>query len=180
MQGSSHPRQFPGGFHDEESSDEEESIDPQSPIIPRTRASSHSSLHMQHPPSTVEEEEGANSEESISPSSRPLVPRWLYSSPESEERGTRSTSNGSGSGSTETTQTHSSANQVEDILTTLMQEGGVRFLNYLLAKAVSPDSESLDVSKVREWSYRDIMWMNKPQQKEWKAACQQELDSLHV
>jgi Reverse transcriptase (RNA-dependent DNA polymerase) len=61
-----------------------------------------------------------------------------------------------------------------------MQEGGVRFLNYLLAKAVSPDSESLDVSKVREWSYRDILRMNKAQQKEWKAACQQELDSLRA
>jgi hypothetical protein len=61
-----------------------------------------------------------------------------------------------------------------------MQEGGVRFLNYLLAKAVSPNSESLDISKVREWSYRDIMRMNKAQQKEWKVACKQELDSLYV
>jgi len=61
-----------------------------------------------------------------------------------------------------------------------MQEGGVRFLNYLLAKAVSPDLESLDISKVREWSYRDILHMNKVQQKEWKAAFQQELDSLHA
>jgi hypothetical protein len=87
--------------------------------------------------------------------------------------------NGSSSDSTGTTQP-SSANQVDNIVTTLIQEGGVRFLNYLLAKAVSPDSESLDVSKVREWSYRDIMCMNRVQQKEWKAACQQELDSLYV
>ena len=180
MQGSSHPGQFPEGFHDKESSDEEESIDPQSPIVPRTRASSHSLLHTANPPSTVEEEEGASSEESSSSLSGPLVPRWLHGDSGTEESRTGSTSNGSGSGSTEITQTHSPANQVEDILTTLTQKGGVRFLNYLLAKAVSPDSESLDVSKVREWSYRDIMWMNKPQQKEWKVACQQELDSLYV
>ena len=158
---SSHPGQFPGGFHKEESSEEEESVDPQSPVIPRARASSRSSPLSRHSASTPgEEEEGASSEESSSPNSGPLVPQWLYDSPESEENGNGSTGNGSGSSSTETT-TQSSSNRVETLLTTLTQEGGVRFLNYLLAKAVSPDSESLDISKVREWSYRDILSMNK-------------------
>jgi hypothetical protein len=61
-----------------------------------------------------------------------------------------------------------------------MEEGGVEFLNYLLAKAVPHDSRSLDVSNIREWSFRDIMRMPKDQQKEWKTACQQELDSLRA
>jgi hypothetical protein len=124
-----------------------------------------------------EEEEGASSEESSSLTPRLLVP--LPDSLESEENGSGSTGNGSSSGSNETT-TQSFSDRVENLLTTLTQEGGVRFLNYLLAKAVSPDSESLDTSKVREWSYRDILRMNKAQQKEWKAACQQELNSLHA
>jgi hypothetical protein len=122
-----------------------------------------------------EEEEGASSEESSSPTPGLLVP--LPDSLESEENESGSTGNGSSSGSNETT-TQSSSDRVENLLTTLTQEGGVRFLNYLLAKAVSPHSESLDVSKVREWSYRDILCMNKVQQKEWKAACQQKLNSL--
>jgi hypothetical protein len=61
-----------------------------------------------------------------------------------------------------------------------VEEGGVEFLNYLLAKAVTPDSGSPDVSKVREWSFKDIMRMSPAQQKEWKMACKQELDSLRV
>jgi len=175
---SSRPGQFPGGFHEEDSSEEEESADPQSPVIPRARASSRSSPLSRHPASTPgEEEEGASSEESSSPTPGLLVP--LPDSLQSEENGSGSTGNGSSSGSTETT-TQSSSDRVENLLTTLTQEGGVRFLNYLLAKAVSPNLESLDVSKVREWSYRDILHMNKAQQKEWKAACQQELNSLCV
>jgi hypothetical protein len=98
---SSHLGQFPGGFHEEESSREEESIDPQSPVIPRTRTSSHSSPLSQHPALTSgEEEEGASSEESSSPTPGLLVP--LPDSLESEENGSGSTGNGSGSGSTET------------------------------------------------------------------------------
>jgi hypothetical protein len=175
---SSHPGQFPGGFHKEESSEEEESVDPQSPVIPRARASSRSSPLSRHSASTPgEEEEGASSEESSSPTPGLLVP--LLDSLESKQNESGSTGNGSGSSSTETT-TQSSSDRVENLLTTLMQEGGVRFLNYLLAKAVTPDSESLDISKVREWSYRDILHMHKVQQKEWEAACQQELDSLRA
>ena len=71
-----------------------------------------------------------------------------------------------------------SQGEVEDILSTLVEQGGVGFLNQLLAKAVPPDLESLDISKIREWSYKDILYMSKVQQKEWTDACQQELDSL--
>ena len=56
-------------------------------------------------------------------------------------------------------------------LTSLAQEGGVRYLNYLLAKADTPHSEVPDVSKIREWSYNDLLRLPKSQQKEWMDAC---------
>ena len=61
---------------------------------------------------------------------------------------------------------------------TLAEEGGVQFLNYLLAKAVPHDSELFNHPNPREWSFKDILVMPKCQQEEWKAACRQELDSL--
>jgi hypothetical protein len=60
----------------------------------------------------------------------------------------------------------------------LTEEGGVKFLNHLLAKAITPDSGVPDVSKIREWSFKDIMCLTLVQQKEWIDACHQELDSL--
>jgi hypothetical protein len=117
---------------------------------PRSRAiTHHSSPGIHHPASSSSEESGLSKEETSSENTGNVqnAPRPNLTIP-----------------------AHYSDGQVEDILTTLTQEGGVRFLNYLLAKAVSPDSESLDVSldvsKVREWSYRDILCMNKVQQKE--------------
>jgi hypothetical protein len=60
------------------------------------------------------------------------------------------------------------------------REGGVEFQNYLLAKAVPLiDSESPDTTNIREWSFRDILKMPSENQKEWKQACREELDSLH-
>src|SRR6266545_7077131 len=71
-----------------------------------------------------------------------------------------------------------SQDKVERSLSLLSQEGGVEMLKYLLAKAVSPDSAVPDISKIREWSFKDIMHMPSNTQKEWLDACRQELDSL--
>ncbi len=66
-----------------------------------------------------------------------------------------------------------------DELLRLAREGGVEFLNQLLAKAVPPDLETPDTANMREWTFRDIIKMPKDTQKEWKQACHKELDSLH-
>jgi hypothetical protein len=73
-------------------------------------------------------------------------------------------------------QTDSEGN-VDDLLR-LVREGGVEFLNQLLAKAVPPDSETPDTANVWEWTFRDIIKMPKATQQEWKQACHEELDSL--
>jgi hypothetical protein len=65
-----------------------------------------------------------------------------------------------------------------DELLHLAREGGVEFLNHLLAKAIPPDSETPDTANVREWTFRDIIKMPKVAQQEWKQACCEELDSL--
>jgi hypothetical protein len=70
-----------------------------------------------------------------------------------------------------------SEGDVDDLLR-LAREGGVEFLNQLLAKAVPPDSETPDTANVREWTFRDIIKMPKAAQQEWKQACSEELDSL--
>jgi hypothetical protein len=72
---------------------------------------------------------------------------------------------------------NSDEDEVEDILH-LQREGGVQFLNHLLAKAVPPDSESPDSANVHEWTFRDIHTIPSDAQKEWKAACHEELESL--
>jgi hypothetical protein len=59
-----------------------------------------------------------------------------------------------------------------------MKEGGVCYLNYLLAKVDILNSELPVISKVREWSYKDLLRLPTSQQKEWMDACHQELDSL--
>src|SRR6267142_2801614 len=56
-------------------------------------------------------------------------------------------------------------------LHSLVQEGGVRYLNYLLAKADSPRSDVPEISKIREWSYKDLLQLPKSQQIEWTDAC---------
>ena len=67
------------------------------------------------------------------------------------------------------------------LFTVLVQEGGVGFINYLLALAISPDDSSLlpTVSWVREWHFQDILKFPKREMKEWKIACCEELESLH-
>src|SRR3984885_5518671 len=67
----------------------------------------------------------------------------------------------------------------QQLLTRLAQEGGVKYLDLLLAKAVSPhDLESPDTSNIREWTFRDILKMPSEKQEEWRKACREELDSL--
>jgi hypothetical protein len=64
-------------------------------------------------------------------------------------------------------------------LHSLSKEGGVAYLNHLLAMAVPPiDSDTPDTTKVREWSFRDIQCMPTAQKQAWIDACKQELDSL--
>ena len=70
-----------------------------------------------------------------------------------------------------------SEGEVDDILR-LQREGGVKYLDYLLAKAVPNDLESPSTARVREWTFRDILKMPSESQREWKAACREELDSL--
>ena len=66
------------------------------------------------------------------------------------------------------------------LLTVLVQERGVGFINYLLALAISPDDSSLlpAVSQVREWHFQDILKFPKNEMEEWKMACHEELESL--
>ena len=71
----------------------------------------------------------------------------------------------------------------ELILNRLAHEGGAPFINFLLAKAIQPDSErdkSLPpaTARVREWQYQDILQLPKAQKEEWKKACHEELESL--
>src|SRR6266404_6252899 len=65
------------------------------------------------------------------------------------------------------------------VLTRLAQEGGVKFLDVLLAKAVPLDDLGLpDTSKIHKWTLRDILQMPSGQQEEWRKACHEELESL--
>ena len=65
-----------------------------------------------------------------------------------------------------------SDDEVEDLIVTqLAQEGGVAFVNYLLAKAIPFDSHIVQTASIREWMYKDILHLPEVQHKEWKAAC---------
>ena len=64
----------------------------------------------------------------------------------------------------------------------MVQEGGPSPLKFLLRAAVSStDAKGKipDISKVREWQYRDLMCLPKAVQEEWKTACKEELEALH-
>ena len=78
-----------------------------------------------------------------------------------------------------------SEGEVSDaLLSTYVEQRGLKIQNLLLSKAVLPDSASskdaLDLHHPNywEWSYKDILCMPTAQQKEWRHAYQQELDSL--
>jgi Reverse transcriptase (RNA-dependent DNA polymerase) len=64
----------------------------------------------------------------------------------------------------------------------MFQDGGAKLINFLLRAAVSSaDAKEKipEVSKVREWHYRDLMHLPKAMQEEWKIACKEELEALH-
>jgi hypothetical protein len=64
-------------------------------------------------------------------------------------------------------------------LATQAREGGVKFLNMLLSAAIPIKGEDpINYSNVQEWTYRDIEQLPVAQQKEWRAACQEELNAL--
>ena len=64
----------------------------------------------------------------------------------------------------------------------ISQEGGAKLTYYLLSAAVqSSDGAGGDlpnISNVHEWHYRDLIHFHEAAQKEWKAACYEELESL--
>lgn len=63
----------------------------------------------------------------------------------------------------------------------MMQEGGVRLINFLLRAAVSSAEASgkiPNVKNVREWHYKDLMRLSEAARKEWKTACLEELEAL--
>src|SRR5271156_444338 len=61
-------------------------------------------------------------------------------------------------------------------LSQLAQEGGVNFIQYLLAKAIPHDDTLPQPSQVREWQFRDISKFPREHQEEWKTACCKELE----
>jgi len=81
-------------------------------------------------------------------------------------------------GSDDSSESAESVDEVEETLSYLAKHGGVRNLNTLLAAAVPLGSEIPDTRNIREWSFKDIMRMSSAQQKDWIAACRQELNSL--
>ena len=69
-----------------------------------------------------------------------------------------------------------------DYLVKMVQEGGADLIKFLLRAAVSStDAKGKipDVSKVKEWHFRDLMHLPKAAQEEWKTACKEELEVLH-
>ena len=71
---------------------------------------------------------------------------------------------------------------VDSITANISQEGGAKLIYYLLSAAIQPSDRAggdlPSVSNVREWQYRDLMCFPKAAQKEWKAACYEEMESL--
>ena len=64
----------------------------------------------------------------------------------------------------------------------MVQEGGASLIKFFLRAAVSSTDANKkipNVSKVREWQYRDLMRLPKAVQEEWKTACKEELEALH-
>ncbi len=62
----------------------------------------------------------------------------------------------------------------------LCREGGVELADFLLCKAISPESENLPgpSHNYREWTYKDIQRLPAAEQKGWSKACETELEAL--
>ncbi|EIN03291.1 hypothetical protein PUNSTDRAFT_23416, partial [Punctularia strigosozonata HHB-11173 SS5] len=63
-------------------------------------------------------------------------------------------------------------------LAKLCQEGGVQFVEALLLRAYPLFGGNPNQSNVKEWTYRDIQRLKPAEQKEWRAACRDELEAL--
>ena len=69
----------------------------------------------------------------------------------------------------------------------LIQEGGTSLINLLIRNAAihnikpssRPHGEIPDVWNVRDWHFCDLMCFPEAAQKEWKTACEEELELLH-
>ena len=70
----------------------------------------------------------------------------------------------------------------DNITANISQEGDAKLIYYLLSAAVQPSDRAggdlPSVSNVREWHYQDLMHFPEAAQKEWKAACYKEMESL--
>ena len=71
---------------------------------------------------------------------------------------------------------------VDSITANISWKGGAELIYYLLSAAVQPSDgaggDLPSVSNVHEWQYRDLMFFPEAAQKEWKAACNEEMESL--
>ena len=68
----------------------------------------------------------------------------------------------------------SDGNCADSLVQNMVQKGGASLIKFLLRAAISStDAKGKipNVSKVREWQYRDLMCLPKAVQKEWKTAC---------
>ena len=70
----------------------------------------------------------------------------------------------------------------DNITANISREGGAKLIYYLLSAAVQPSDgvggDLPSVSNIHEWRYQDLMCFPEAAQKEWKAACYEELESL--
>ena len=75
---------------------------------------------------------------------------------------------------------HPSEDKVDQqLLACLAQEGGVKYQDLLLAKAVPlHDLRPPDTFNICEWTFRDILKMPSDKQEKWCKACCKQLDSL--
>ena len=70
----------------------------------------------------------------------------------------------------------------DNITANISQEGGAKLIYYLLSATIQPSDRAggdlPSVSNVCEWHYQDLMHFFEAAQKEWKAACYEEMESL--
>ena len=70
----------------------------------------------------------------------------------------------------------------DNITANISQEGGAKLIYYLLSATIQRSDRAggdlPSVSNVHKWHYRDLMRFPEAAQKEWKAACYKEMESL--
>ena len=62
----------------------------------------------------------------------------------------------------------------DTVVSRLSWEGGVNFLLFLVSKAIPVHEEK----EPKEWTYKDMIGLPAGQLEEWRAACQQEIETL--